>query len=68
MSNSVKVLYRGVYRNDQLFSILIINITLVISVQLSSYPLQYPPRYLYPGYIYLPISVLFNPPIFIQNK
>ena len=41
MSNGVRILYRGIYRSDRLLFILIINITLVIPVQLSSYPLQY---------------------------
>ena len=31
MSNGVRVLYKGVYRSDQSFSVLIINIILVIS-------------------------------------
>ena len=41
MSNGVRVLYRGVYRSDRLLPTLIINITLVISAQLSSYSLYF---------------------------
>ena len=41
MSNSVRMLYKGVYRSDQSLSALIINITLVIPAQLSNYPLHF---------------------------
>ena len=41
MSNSVRVLYRGVYRSDQSLSTLIINTILIISAQLSSYLLYF---------------------------
>ena len=40
MSNNIRVLYRGVYRNNQSLPALIINTTSVIPAQLSSYPLQ----------------------------
>ena len=41
MSNNVRVLYRGVYRSDQSLPALIINTTLIISIQLSSYLLYF---------------------------
>ena len=37
MNNNVRMLYRRIYRSDRLLPALIINITSVISVQLSSY-------------------------------
>ena len=41
MSNSVKVLYREIYRSDQSLPALIINIISVISAQLSNYFLYF---------------------------
>ena len=41
MSNSVRVLYKGVYRSDWSLPALIINITSVIPAQLSSYLLYF---------------------------
>ena len=41
MSNSVKMLYRGVYRSDWLLPALIINIISVIPAQLLSYFLYF---------------------------
>ena len=41
MSNSIRVLYRGIYRSDQSLPALIINTTSVIPVQLLNYLLYF---------------------------
>ena len=41
MSNGVRILYRGIYRNNRSLPVLIINTISVISAQLSSYFLHF---------------------------
>ena len=40
MSNNIKILYKKIYKSDQLLPTLIINTTSVIPAQLSNYPLH----------------------------